>query len=138
MSGLGSSPAVRITDRMFLAPSMSLHKDKDSRLDHRYRSVIRKVYKKKNKKLQHIHPARECPVTKELKTASVMGRSLVFMKPSMVLHIQRKWSEAEHPLHRQVASVHYHKLIVVQGPHFLTSLPPCLQFDNRLLSVSDR
>lgn len=47
-----------------------------------------------------------------------MGRSLVFMKPSMVLHIQRKWSEEEHPLHRQVASVHYHKLIVVRGHTF--------------------
>lgn len=60
MSGLGSSPAVRITDRMFLAPSMSLHKDKDkdSRLDHRYRSLIRKVYKK--------HKLKNCSIFTQL------------------------------------------------------------------------
>lgn len=31
------------------------------------------------------HPDRAWPVTKELKTASVMGKSLLFIKPNMVL-----------------------------------------------------
>lgn len=36
------------------------------------------------------HPARAWPVTRELKTASVMGKSLLFMKPNMVLKKQRR------------------------------------------------
>lgn len=36
------------------------------------------------------HPARALPVTRELKTASVMGKSLLFMKPNMVLKKQRR------------------------------------------------
>lgn len=34
---------------------------------------------------QQCYPARAWPVTRELKTASVMGKSLFFMKPNMVL-----------------------------------------------------
>lgn len=46
------------------------------------------------------HPARACPVTRELKTASVIGRSLLFMKPKILLQSTATHRDQHHGEYR--------------------------------------
>lgn len=78
VSGPGSIPAPFITDRMPSALSMSLHKQVSQHM------CAKQTEKAKSMALS-THPARAWPVTRELNTASVMGRSLLFIKPRIVL-----------------------------------------------------
>lgn len=85
VSGPGSIPAPFITVRMFWALSMSLHQWQIvAGVNFPVISWLKFINAVKTKDFV-THPARAWPVTRELKTASVMGKSLLFMKPSMVL-----------------------------------------------------